>query len=56
MKYVVIILDHFSKYTAQETLEREIQDNGAQVLIDFIESVRELSDTDDWPWDGSCGS
>ena len=50
MKYVLNIIDRFSKYTVQEALERETQDACAQVIIDFIESVRELSDTDDWPW------
>ena len=51
MKYVLNIIDRFTKYTIQEALERETQDACAQVIIDFVESVRELSAQGDWPWD-----
>jgi hypothetical protein len=49
--YVLNIIDRFTKYTIQEALERETQDACAQVIIDFIDSIRELSAQNDWPWD-----
>eukprot|EP01046_Picozoa_sp_COSAG06_P048486 COSAG06_NODE_7260_length_2566_cov_206.737738_2_plen_484_part_00 len=48
---VLNIIDRFTKYTIQEALERETQDECAQVIIDFVDTVRDLTVDGEWPWE-----